>query len=108
MPYLTMVWVWPPQTSISTQRRVVIRRISATIFFASASSRYSSRYFMGWNSGCRIRLRAGWCGFFDIGIVELGKLLHIRERLIGPRRDIFIDPAERKPNVDQHVIADLH
>ncbi len=28
MPYLTMVWVWPPQTSIKTQGRVTMRRIS--------------------------------------------------------------------------------
>src|SRR5437763_1460679 len=46
IPYLTMVWVCPPQTSIRTHGSVVMRRISSTIFVANASSRYSSRNFM--------------------------------------------------------------
>ena len=32
MPYLTMVWVCPPQTSMNTHGRVTMRRISSTIF----------------------------------------------------------------------------
>ena len=46
MPYLTIEWVCPPQTSMSTHGRVTMRRISSTILPASASLRYSSRNFM--------------------------------------------------------------
>ena len=46
IPYLTMVCVCPPQTSINTHGLVAMRRSSSTIFVASASSRYSSRNFM--------------------------------------------------------------
>ena len=41
-----MVWVWPPQISISTQGRVQQAAISAARARAMRPSRYSSRYFM--------------------------------------------------------------
>src|SRR5271166_2671139 len=41
-----MVWVWPPQISISTQGRVVHWTISAAKARAMRWSRYSSMYFI--------------------------------------------------------------
>src|ERR1700733_8245980 len=46
MPYLTMVCVCPPQTSIRTHGLVTTCRSSLTNLPASASSRYSSIYFI--------------------------------------------------------------
>ncbi len=46
MPYLTMVCVWPPQTSMMIHGRVTVRAMAAASFRAAAASRYSSRYFM--------------------------------------------------------------
>ena len=45
IPCFTIVWVWPPQTSMRVHGRVVTRWISAISFFARTGSRYSSRYF---------------------------------------------------------------
>ena len=46
MPYLTIVWVWPPQISMIVQGRVVTRWIAYLSFCAAAPSRYSSWNFM--------------------------------------------------------------
>src|SRR5438132_11629222 len=46
IPYLTMLWVWPPHTSIRTHGRRAVREIAASSLRAAAASRYSSRYFM--------------------------------------------------------------
>ena len=46
MPYLTMVCVWPPQTSMTTHGRVTVRAMASASFRAASASRYSSTYFM--------------------------------------------------------------
>ncbi len=46
IPYLTIVWVWPPQTSMIVQGRVVISRMARRSFSAATGSRYSSWNFM--------------------------------------------------------------
>ena len=46
IPYLTMVCVWPPQTSMIVQGRVTVRAIAVGQLRAASPSRYSSRYFM--------------------------------------------------------------
>src|ERR1700722_16530504 len=46
MPYLTIVCVWPPHTSMIVHGRVTIRAIAVASFRADSASRYSSRYFM--------------------------------------------------------------
>src|SRR6516225_5808419 len=47
IPYLTMVCVCPPHTSMIVQGLVVIDRRACRSLSAAAGSRYSSRYFMG-------------------------------------------------------------
>ena len=42
IPYLTIVCVWPPQTSMMVQGRVVISAIARRSFSAATGSRYSS------------------------------------------------------------------
>ena len=51
MPYLTMVWVWPPQTSISTHGRVTMRRISADDFLRERFVAIFVEVFHGGSSG---------------------------------------------------------
>jgi hypothetical protein len=46
IPYLTMVWVWPPQTSMSVHGRVTAWRMARTIRSAASPSRYSSTNFI--------------------------------------------------------------
>src|SRR5215468_92816 len=45
-PYRMMVWVWPPQISISTQGQVQESAIWEATARAMCPSRYSSMYFM--------------------------------------------------------------
>ena len=47
MPYLTIVCVCPPQTSMMVHGLVVTARRACRSLLAAAGSRYSSRYFMG-------------------------------------------------------------
>ena len=43
MPYLTILWVWPPQTSMIVQGRVTVRAMAAASFWAASPSRYSCK-----------------------------------------------------------------
>src|ERR1039458_6562532 len=85
-PFLTMEWVWPPQTSISTQGRVWMRRISATILAATSPSRYSSRYFIAVaplgrrDQDRRIRI----LDLVDDGRLQFRELVQFLQRLVGP------------------------
>ena len=104
-------WVCPPQTSIRTHGLVMMRRISSTIFRASASSRYSSRYFMNRLRPCDGRVEELLSRFqprIDVGNVQFSQLLHSFERLVSLRRLRFVHFAERKTDMDQNIIADLH
>ena len=46
MPKRTMLWVWPPQTSMRDQGRVTRRWMASTRGLAASPSRYSSRNLM--------------------------------------------------------------
>ena len=46
MPYLTIVCVCPPQTSMIVHGRVTVRAMAAASLPAASPSRYSSRYFI--------------------------------------------------------------
>src|SRR5512135_2283922 len=46
MPNFIRLCVWPPQTSISVQGRVTVRRICSRRVRAASGARYSSRYFI--------------------------------------------------------------
>src|SRR5690242_3201645 len=73
----------------------MLRRISAVIFFAMRSSRYSSRYFIFLPSG------------IDLGRFQLSQLIHARQMLVRARRLLLVNLANRKADVDHYVVADL-
>src|ERR1022692_1116154 len=75
-----MEWVCPPQTSITTHRRVTVRRISATSFWASAWLRNSFTYF--------------------ILSQEVHQCLKIHE---GAGGFLFVHLADGEAHVHQHV-----
>ena len=107
-PYLTMECVWPPQTSISTQGRVWIRRISATILAATSPSRYSSRYFIA-VAPRHQRLHGAEFALRLVTLrpraIQARELIQLSQRLVGALRFVFIDPADGEADMDQHVIA---
>src|SRR5258708_1854138 len=103
MPYFTMVWVWPPHTSIRVQGRVTQRAMAATSCSALAPSRYSSRYFMG-----RVLLQsplAPWGRGAFGGSCQCVELIHAPEKLQDPRRFVLVDPRQGEANHDQYVVA---
>src|SRR5690348_16737465 len=122
MPYLTMLWVWPPQTSISTHGRVTARLISTSTLSVKAWSRYSSRYFMH-----RVRierdlkrvapagaLRADTVARWNLLLdpirklcldLQFGQLVQLFESLVSALGFGFVHFAESKAHVDQDVIA---
>ena len=87
IPYLTMVCVWPPQTSMIVHGRVTVRAIAAASFRAASPSRYSSRYFM------------------TDGSLQLVELVHLLEEREDPPRLVLVDPREGEADVDEHVVA---
>src|ERR1017187_3584035 len=108
-PFLTMEWVWPPQTSISTQGRVWMRRISATILAATSPSRYSSRYFIAvaplgrrdQDRGIRI------LDLVDDGRLQFRELVQFLQRLVGPLGLCLIHLADGEADVHQDILAGL-
>src|SRR6266702_2908795 len=108
-PFLTMEWVWPPQTSISTHGRVWMRRISATILPATSPSRYSSRYFIavapfGRPSQGRAIV---WLDLIDNGGLKLAELVQFSQRLIRSLGLGLVDPADGKSDMHQNVFSGL-
>ena len=106
-PNLTMAWVWPPQTSMSDQGRVVMRAISCAYLCAASASRYSSRYFIGGGGGCRGR--DAWGGRRDAcaTFFKFAQLLHLAQILEDLLGLGFIHAAEGEADMDDDVIADL-
>ena len=88
-PYLTMVCVWPPQTSMMVHGRGHRAAMAAASLRAARVSRYSSRYFMA--DG-------------DLEFVQLVHLVQEFEDALGLR---LVDRVEGEADVDQHVFADL-
>src|SRR4051812_14628955 len=78
-PFLTIVWVWPPQISISGHSRVAVRRIAATMSAANLGSRYSLRCF---------RLP-----------------LHLAKHFQRLACLFFVDLLESKTGVGEHVVS---
>src|SRR6202023_1906145 len=97
MPFLTMEWVCPPQTSMMTQGLVCTRWISSTIFRATRPSRYSSRYFIG-----ALLLAT----LVHDRRVQLSELVQLFQHLIGARGFFLIYLADGKADVHQDVFAD--
>src|SRR5512144_672204 len=87
MPCLTMLWVWPPQTSMSTHGFVTVLRISSRRPRAMRPSRYSSRYFTS-----ALRLLPG------LEVAELPQLLQER---VGALRLLLVDDAQGEADVDE-------
>src|SRR5438067_7068499 len=99
IPYLTMVWVCPPQTSIRTHGLVVMRRISSTTFLPE-----SRRGIRPEISSAACRLHWPW---INIRNVQLAELFHFLEKLVCTRRFTFIYLAQRKADMNQDIIAGL-
>src|SRR4051794_30566398 len=97
-----MLWVWPPQTSISTQWRVIIRRISSANPFAMASRRYSSRYFIVLLSSFGVHAR------FCVTGIQLIQLLHFLQHAVSIRSLFFIHFTEGKSHMHQDILTKLH
>ena len=85
-----MECVCPPQTSMITQGLVTVRRISSRIFFATRSSRYSSRYFIG-----------------PVRSNRFAELVHLFQVSVSAGGLLLIHLADGEADVDHHVIADL-
>src|ERR1017187_3967725 len=108
-PFLTMEWVWPPQTSISTQGRVWMRRISATILAATSPSRYSSRYLIAVaplgrrDQDRRIRILE----VVDDGRLQFRELVQFLQRLVGPLCLCLIHLAYGEADVHQDILSGL-
>src|SRR5262252_11159573 len=82
MPYLTIVCVWPPHTSMIVQGRVTLRSMAYTSFRTARASRNSSRYF-----------------------IEFPQLLHRVQKLEHAARLGLVDLGEGKADMHEHVIA---
>src|SRR5579872_4171183 len=96
-----MVWVWPPQISISTHGWLVIWPISAAKASAMRWSRYSSRYFISRNptrtpqqarrSKQKLQLRF--------------QRSHLLQKLVCALGFDRVHTADGEANVDHHVVA---
>src|SRR5262245_16082211 len=93
IPCLTRLWVWPPQTSMITQGRVTVRRISSSRPAAMRPSRYSSRK--------RISALPGLLR------LQLSQLVHLLEELERALRLLLVDDAQGEAHVYEHVVAGL-
>src|SRR5271157_3229709 len=89
-----MVWVWPPQISISTQWPRVCWAISARRARAMRASRYSSRYFIG-VPGCGLFGREFCLQYANFG-----------EELVGALGFGFVDLADGEADVDHDIVSD--
>ena len=89
MPYLTIVCVWPPQTSMIVHGRVTVRAMAA----ASLPGRRRRR-----------GIRRGISWRRHLQLVELVHLLQERED--APRLGL-VDPRQGEADVDQDVVAEL-
>src|SRR5208337_515117 len=110
-----MVWVCPPQISISTQGRVVDWTISAAKARAMRWSLYSSRYFINGNptetQQRRVRVSCRWV------VENVSRVLRFRRRQFCRQRSHFfqkliralgffrVDPADSKADVNHHVVS---
>src|SRR5579862_4298682 len=86
MPYLTMLCVWPPHTSMIVHGFVTSPAMACAKWRTAASSRYSSRYF--------------------IAVLQFLNFIHLLEIVEYAPRFRFVHNGERKPDVNQHVVAD--
>src|SRR6266511_3663574 len=95
MPCLTIECVCPPHTSMMVHSRVRSRSSCCTTFLASASSRYSSRYFTALPLGLQVRA------------IDLSHdLPHLLQQFVRSSRLLGIDRADGEADVDQRIIAD--
>src|SRR5262245_53713076 len=93
MPYLTMVCVWPPQTSMRVHDRVAARAMAAASCRAAAASRYSSTYFMATAPHRSRPSPLGGEGRIDLQLIQL---VHLRQKREDAPRLLFVDPRKSK------------
>src|SRR6266511_1661155 len=96
MPCRTIVWVWPPQTSMRVHGRVVAAWIS--------SSRRRARTGSGTRRGTSRRHLPAGQGDADL---LLDGVAHGAEHVQGALRLRLVDLADGEADVDDHVVADL-
>src|ERR1051326_6912822 len=84
-PLLTMVWVWPPQSSMMVHGRVTFWRIAAASCSAAFASRYSLRNFTEFLFHC-------------------AQLFEVLEDAV---RFVLVDDGDGESHVDENVLSDF-
>src|ERR1700674_985516 len=100
-----IVWVWPPQISISTHGFVALAAISAATPRAMRPSRYSSIYFMANPRSFWGAMLIAWTPLARSGKLFF-KHAHFQQQLVGTLCFFCVNTANCETDVNDHIISD--
>ena len=100
MPERIRVWVWPPQTSITLQRRVARSRMPRSRPCGQLG--VAELVDVAHGASSRRSIRTGGL------LARRFELTQFAQVLEGGQGFLLVQDADREPDVDDHVVPDLH